>query len=88
MPYIENCIVTPFYNSANVLYGYFIKANEGYVLHDRLIDIIKTDPETNEELSRQPGYTSGKCSCMVNYDWETNEREFYAVQHLNDKTLI
>lgn len=79
MPQIENCTITPFYNSANILYAYFISANEGYILHDRDFDIVETNPVTNEELSRMAGYTSGRCSCMANYDWEVNEREFYAV---------
>lgn len=73
MPQIDNCTITP---STRV---YFIRANDGYVLHDRLLDIVEYDPYTNEEISRIPCFTEANCSCALSYDWEANPREFYAV---------
>lgn len=78
MPEILNCTITPFYKNETI-YAYFIQANEGYLLHDRALDIVETHPVTDEELSRLAGFTGGTCSCGYNYDWETNPREFYAV---------
>jgi hypothetical protein len=75
MPQLENCTITTS-SSGRV---YFVKANAGYLLHDREIDIVEIDNFTNEEISRTPGYTSATCSVPVSYDWEANPREFYAV---------
>lgn len=78
MPEIENCTITGLYIN-NALRAYRIKANEGYLLHDRELDIVEIDPFTEEETSRIPGFTGGTCSCGYNYDWTANTREFYAV---------
>lgn len=78
MPQIENCTITGFY-IGDVLRAYRIKANDGYLLHDRELDIVDIDPFTEEEISRVAGFTGGTCSCGYNYDWTANTREFYAV---------
>lgn len=78
MPHIENCTITEFYVSG-VLRAYKIKANDGYVLHDGVLDIVETDPWTNEEVSRIPCFTEATCSCPASYDWDANPREFYAI---------
>lgn len=79
MPQIENCTITPYYHSVTGQHiAYYIKANDGYVLHDRTIDIVETDPYTDEEIRRIPCFTEAICSCSASYDWEANEREFYA----------
>ena len=78
MPQIANCTITP-RELNGVLKYYFIKANDGYVLHDRVLDIVETDLFTNEEISRIPCFTEATCSCSANYDWDANPREFYAV---------
>jgi hypothetical protein len=59
---------------------YYIKANDGYVLHDQLLDEAEYDPETYEETGNiLLGYSEGTKSCGINYDWDENPREFYAV---------
>ena len=51
---------------------YRITPNEGYVLHDNILD-----EENDGELVL--GYRTSTASCSVNYDFTTNPREFYAV---------
>lgn len=57
---------------------YTIKANEGYVLHDKTLDWYDTDPNTMEETYRL-GFSRGTKTCGANYDFVANPREFYAV---------
>lgn len=73
MPQIANCTITP------SLRVYFIEANDGYVLHDRELDIVTENPYTGEEISRIPCFTETSCAVALDYDWEANPREFYAV---------
>lgn len=59
---------------------YNIKANEGYVLHVNTLDTIIYDDETDEPTGEVIlGYAEGIKSCGINYDWDENPREFYAV---------
>ena len=58
-----------------VPYQYLISASEGYVLHETGYDY----PDMNDETIIHKGYTVGTVSCSVNYDFETNPREIYAV---------
>lgn len=58
--------------------GYEITPNEGYVLHDKGRDWTEPNWETMED-ELHLGYTRGSASCRVNYDFEANPREFYAV---------
>ena len=59
---------------------YNIKANEGYVLHDNTLDTTIYDDETDEPTGEVIlGYSEGTKSCGINYDWDANPREFYAV---------
>jgi hypothetical protein len=58
--------------------GYEITPNAGYVLHDNTLDWTDTDPETFEEVFKL-GFARGTKTCGVNYDFEANPREFYAV---------
>ena len=55
-----------------------IQANSGYVLHDKENDGHILDPETGE-LVFTLAYTRGVCSERYDYDWDTNEREFYCI---------
>jgi hypothetical protein len=83
----EEIIPTPIENARvrkildnGVHKGYYINANEGYVLHDNTLDEIIYDDFTGEptgEVIR--GFSEGTKSCGANYDWEANPREFYAV---------
>ena len=63
---IPNVTITPkVFNG--VTRGYDLVANEGYVLHDNEAD--GRDWEDNIV----PRYSSGSCSCGVNYDFSTTE---------------
>lgn len=57
---------------------YTITPIDGYVLHDQKRDWIDMDPITGEETPYL-GYTTGTATCAMNYDFNTNPREFYAV---------
>ena len=59
--------------------NYQITANEGYVLHDKDMDMPIYDETYTYEIGVTLGYSAGTCSCGKNYDWEANPREFYAV---------
>ena len=59
--------------------SYYIKANDGYVLHDNTLDTNIYDENYENVIGTNPGYSPGTCSCGINYDWEANPREFYAV---------
>lgn len=61
-----------------VVCSYFIKAVEGYVLHDKAL-AIPMPPDENGVESTLPGYTAGEVSCAASYDFTANPREFYAV---------
>ena len=58
--------------------SYWITPNEGYVLHDKVGDLIETDEITGEEI-KTLAYFRGTCTCGANYDFAANPREFYAV---------
>lgn len=60
---------------------YWITPNENYVLHDRMLDeFAEYDEEGNGigEATRLR-YYEGSRTVSVNYDFDTNPREFYAV---------
>lgn len=60
------------------LRSYSITPNAGYVLHDNARDEIWYDEDTMEETLLL-GYTRGMATCLANYDFDENPREFYAV---------
>lgn len=75
-----NVITTPLTNitvteklNNGVLIAYSIQANEGYVLHDNLLD------DEDENANVILGYYSSFRTVAKNYDFVTNPREFYAV---------
>ena len=76
---IENTTMKILYLD-NVAKAYKITANDGYVLHDNVLDAYEYDEFTGEPIG-QPvlGYSAGTKSCDINYDWDENPREFYAV---------
>ncbi len=57
---------------------YYIKAVEGYVLHDNRLDFKELNPDTMEETTKLD-YTNGIVSCRSDYDFTANPFEFYAV---------
>lgn len=59
---------------------YYITPNEGYVLHDKGLDVPEYNEETFEETGNiLLGYRHTTASCSVNYNFEANPRKFYAV---------
>ena len=62
--------------------AYEITPNEGYVLHDRLLDEFEQfDEETGEGVGEpiRLGYYSGTRTVGADYDFSANPREFYTV---------
>lgn len=60
--------------------AYEITPNDGYVLHDNLLDMEATDPENGEPTGEIIlGYYQGMRSVAASYDFVANPREFYAV---------
>ncbi len=53
--------------NGDVVMGYRITPNEGYVLHDKGRDMTIFDPETHEVIGMALGYTAGSAACGVNY---------------------
>lgn len=75
--YANTTMQKVFINGVHKLYN--ITPVEGYVLRDKELDIIHTDPVTGEEIGRQIWYTPSTAQCLANYDFVTNEREFEAI---------
>lgn len=76
---IENTAMTILYLN-DVPKACKITANEGYVLHDNTLDVYEYDEFTGEQIGETMlGYSEGTKSCGINYDWDVNPREFYAV---------
>ena len=71
----------------DVLYMYELVPLSGYVLHDKSSDTYLENVEIyNEETGEFEtitktilGFVSGTTSCIANYDFTANPREFYAV---------
>ena len=55
--------------------SYNITPFEGYKLHAKELD---SEDDMTGEIAL--GYTEGKKSCPLDYDFEENPREFYAVE--------
>ena len=81
---IENATVRKVFNNG-VQGSYYINANEGYVLHDKVLDDVELDDEGNETGNIILGYSEGTKSCGANYDWAENPREFYAEEVIEDE---
>lgn len=77
---IENATMKILYLD-NVAKAYKITANDGYVLHDNVLDVYEEfDAITGEPIGEPVlGYSDDTKSCGINYDWDANPREFYAV---------
>ena len=78
-PVFENTTMQAYYNSSNVLRGYYISPCEGYVLHTSNYDTPVFDEEGNETGEIALGYTRGTISIGYNYNFETNPFNIYAV---------
>lgn len=90
MANVTNVLLTPSLIENTTMYekyindvhrGYSITPNEGYVLHDKELDLyeggLTEDGEPIGELLL--GYYGGTRTCGANYDFTANPREFYAV---------
>lgn len=63
-----------------VLYAYYITPEEGYVLHDKMIDEEVCDIETGVPTGKVIlGYKTSVSSVEADYDFVANPRELYAV---------
>ena len=79
-PYFENTTQQAFYINENQLRAYYITPMEGYVLHDKALDMPEYFEGTTEETGNIIlGYTTGTISVGYNYNFEENPREIYAV---------
>lgn len=75
-PVYENTTMNKvFINEVHKLYE--IKAVDGYVLHDKNLDIVIEDEFGNTHC--ELWYTPNEVSCLTNYDFVANPREFYTV---------
>lgn len=72
-PIIENTSMQMYDDKA-----YWIKANEGYKLHEKDRDVEEIDPKTGK-LILILGFNESISTCSVDYDFEKNEREFYTI---------
>lgn len=54
---------------------YYLKAIDGYVLHDKARDWTDIDPVTMEETEYHRGYTRAEASCWHDYDFATSQIE-------------
>ena len=78
---IPNTTMQKFINSNGVHTMYRITPNEGYVLHDKNLDIyedLDEDGNPTGELIAL-GFYAGTKSVRYDYDFTANPREFYAV---------
>ena len=76
---IENVTVQKVF-SDGVHRRYYITANEGYVLHDNMLDYYMDYDENNNGIGDVIlGFYAGTRTVVATYDFTTNPREFYAV---------
>lgn len=60
--------------------AYTITPNEGYLLHDKLLDAPVYDEWGFETGEIALGFRRHTAACSVNYDFKVNPREFYAAK--------
>lgn len=77
---IENTVMQERYNDNGELINYVISPEEGYKLHEKSRDEIVPDENGNETGDIKKGYTEGIVTVLVDYDFEKNDREIYAVK--------
>ena len=66
--------------------SYYITPKEGYMLHAKELDSPVFDEESMMETGEiRLGYTTGTKTCHIDYDFEKNPREFYAVPSQEEK---
>lgn len=88
IPVIENTVVTPRYNSNNVISSYRIDPNEGYVIHTTNYDSPVFNEETMEETGEVLlGFTSTYISLVANYNFDVVVPGFYTYTDANGMTV-
>lgn len=80
-PKIENTIFEGMIDTNGELMSYRISPAEGYKLHEITLDEEVFDEETLEPTGGiKLGFTKAYTTAGVNYDFDKNERQIYAVK--------
>lgn len=79
-PIIENTVMQERYNDNGEMINYVISPMEGYLLHEKSRDEMVVDEQGNDTGEVKKGFTSGIITILVNYDFDINNREIYAVK--------
>ena len=80
-PIIENTIFEARIDENDEIISYRISPIEGYKLHEITLDEEVVDEETLESTGEiKKGFTTSYVTAGVNYDFEKNEREIYAIE--------
>ena len=80
-PIIENTKFEARVDENENIISYRIFPAEGYKLHETTLDEEVFDEETHEGTGEiKKGYTTSYVTAGINYDFEKNEREIYAVK--------
>ena len=80
--FIPNTTMDRFINTSGRHTMYRLTPNEGYALHDRRLDTFEEiDEETGEGIGEPITlrYSAGDITVSVNYDFDTNPWDIYAV---------
>lgn len=79
-PIIENTIFEARMSENEEILSYRIFPAEGYKLHEITLDEEVFDEETHEPTGEiKKGYTTSYVTAGINYDFEKNDREIYAI---------
>jgi len=81
-PYYENTTQQAYYSDAELtnLLTYVISPVDGFVIHDKELDMPEYDENFNETGNVTLGFTGGSISvAAASYDFEANPREIYAI---------
>jgi hypothetical protein len=73
-----NTTATEFRNTAGVFKGWYVSANEGYVMHTTSHDEHLSDDEGNPTGDIILGYTRAAVFVPYNYDFANNPKQIYA----------
>ena len=77
-PLFDNTVCEARVKDGKVL-SYIIKPASGYKLHEVSLDHMEVDEDGVETGEMIRGYTEAYVTAGVNYDFEKNSREIYAV---------
>lgn len=77
---IENAVVEARTNAKGEIFSYIISPCEGYKLHAKHLDEPIFDGSGNETGEMKKVYTTAFTMVSVQYDFEKNPNEIYAVK--------